>query len=237
MEMSAASNDSEWPHPLKMCYQALKTKAKFSLKALVEWAKDALVFTLVALFTLGEKPDIHEIWTLSKIWPLRSWIITLQNYRDLNQFVLNLWSKFGDPNMSRWCVMSWISLCLIKTHTDTRTQRCRQRQYPLAKTGLRLKCHLSRTGQTNTALMQLLQTLFAHIFMQYCCRFYFHTSSRAYIKTMLTSNKTLCVLVYITWACNSCVQTTCHIAETWWCYDRENFSSVRGMHLGWGLLS
>ena len=83
-----------------------------------------------------------------------------------------------------------------------------------------------KDSQTNTALMQLLQTLFAHIFMQYCCRFYFHTSGWDNIKTMLTSNKTLCVLVYITWTCNICVQTTCHIIEIWWCYDIETFSTI-----------
>ena len=42
---------------------------------------------------------------VSKIWPWRSKLITLRNYRDLNQCILHLWSKFGDPGLNGWWVM------------------------------------------------------------------------------------------------------------------------------------
>ena len=42
---------------------------------------------------------------LSKIWPWRSMSISTQNNRDLNQCILHLWSKFGDPSLNGWWVM------------------------------------------------------------------------------------------------------------------------------------
>ena len=32
-----------------------------------------------------------------------------QNYLDLNQCILHLWSKFGDPSLNGWWVMVWTS--------------------------------------------------------------------------------------------------------------------------------
>ena len=55
-----------------------------------------------------------------------------QNNRELNQGVLLLWTKFGDPSLNRWRVIVRTSKWLIHTHTH----RHRQRQYPEAKTGL-----------------------------------------------------------------------------------------------------
>ena len=42
---------------------------------------------------------------LSQIWPWRSWSIATQITRDLNQCILHLWSKFGDPSLNEWWVM------------------------------------------------------------------------------------------------------------------------------------
>ena len=47
-----------------------------------------------------------KIWLLSQIWPWRSRSIVPQNNRDLNQVILHLWSKFGDPSLKGdelWC--------------------------------------------------------------------------------------------------------------------------------------
>ena len=59
-----------------------------------------------------------------------------QNNMDLNQGVLYLWSKFGDPSLNeQWVIVRTISW-LIHTHTDTQTHRRSRWQYPKAKTGL-----------------------------------------------------------------------------------------------------
>ena len=60
------------------------------------------------------------LWSL--IWPWKSRSITPQNNRDLNQGLLHLWSKFGDPSWNRWWVIvrtsSWLTHGRTHTHTD-----------------------------------------------------------------------------------------------------------------------
>ena len=51
--------------------------------------------------------------------------------RDLDQGLLHLWSKFGDPSLDGWWVIARTNLV-----TDGRTERRRERQYPKANTGL-----------------------------------------------------------------------------------------------------
>ena len=46
---------------------------------------------------------------LSMIWPWESRSITLQNYRELDRCILNLWSKSGDPSLNWWWAMVRIS--------------------------------------------------------------------------------------------------------------------------------
>ena len=77
-----------------------------------------------------------NFWLWSLIWPWRSRSITPQNNRDLNQGLLHLWSKFGDPSLNGWRVIARTSKWLPHTRTDGHTDRRRQRQYPKAKTGL-----------------------------------------------------------------------------------------------------
>ena len=64
-----------------------------------------------------------RLW--SKIWPWRSRSITPKNNRDLNQGLLHLWSKFGDPSLNRWWVIartnSWLTHIQTDTHTHTHT--------------------------------------------------------------------------------------------------------------------
>ena len=59
-----------------------------------------------------------------------------QNNTDLNQGLYHLWSKFGDPSLNGWGVITQTSWGWC-THTDTHTNRHRQLQYWKAKTGLR----------------------------------------------------------------------------------------------------
>ena len=75
------------------------------------------------------------VWTSSKwgqfcvwswIWPWRSRSIAPKNNRDLNQGVLLLWTKFGDPSLNRWRVIVRTSKCLIHTHTDTGNDNTRR---------------------------------------------------------------------------------------------------------------
>ena len=58
-----------------------------------------------------------------------------QKIRDLNQGLLHLWSKFGDPSLNGWWVIARTNL-VTDGRTDGRTDRRRQRQYPKANTGL-----------------------------------------------------------------------------------------------------
>ena len=46
-----------------------------------------------------------KIWLLSHIWPWRSRSIAPQNFGELNQGILHLWSKFDDPSLNGWWVM------------------------------------------------------------------------------------------------------------------------------------
>ena len=75
-----------------------------------------------------------EIWLSSWIWPWRSWSIIPKNNRDLNQCVLHLWSKFGDPSLNEWWVIVRTNSWLIDTHTDTQTHRRSRWQNRKAKT-------------------------------------------------------------------------------------------------------
>ena len=44
-----------------------------------------------------------------------------KNNKDLNQGLLQLWSKFGDPSLNGWCVIAWTSKWLPHTRTDEQT--------------------------------------------------------------------------------------------------------------------
>ena len=88
-----------------------------------------------------------KFWFWSSIWPWRSRSIIPQSYRALNQGLLHLWSKFGDPSLNSWWVIartnSWLTDTQTHRHTYTHTRG--QRQYPKAKTGFGLKMKQDRT--------------------------------------------------------------------------------------------
>ena len=48
--------------------------------------------------------------------------ITPRNNRDLNQGLLHLWSKFGDPSLNGWWIIPRTSSWLTDRHTYTHTQ-------------------------------------------------------------------------------------------------------------------
>ena len=58
------------------------------------------------------------IWSL--IWPWRSRSTTLQNNKDLNQGLLHLSFKFGDPNLNGWWVIPRTNM-VTDGRTDGRT--------------------------------------------------------------------------------------------------------------------
>ena len=61
-----------------------------------------------------------KFWLLILIWPWRSWLIATQNNKDLlDQGLLHLWSKFGDPSINSWWVTARTSSWLMGTHTHT----------------------------------------------------------------------------------------------------------------------
>ena len=55
----------------------------------------------------------------SSIWPWRSRSIIPQNNRALNQGLLHLWSKFGDPSLKGWWVIARTNSWLTDTRTHT----------------------------------------------------------------------------------------------------------------------
>ena len=65
---------------------------------------------------------LGEFWLWSWIWPWRSRSIAPQNNRDLNQGLLHLWSKFGDPSLNGSRVIARTSKWLTHRQTDTHTQ-------------------------------------------------------------------------------------------------------------------
>ena len=56
-----------------------------------------VVIWWLCISSTGEARKFH---ILSKIWPRRSKSIAPQINRDLNQGILHLWSKFGDPSLN-----------------------------------------------------------------------------------------------------------------------------------------
>ena len=57
---------------------------------------------LVAIWWLciSSSEETGKFDFISQIWPWRSRSIATQNNRDLNQAILHLWSKFGDPSLN-----------------------------------------------------------------------------------------------------------------------------------------
>ena len=79
-----------------------------------------------------------KFWILSSIWPWRSMSIAPKN--SLSQGLLHLWSKFGDPSLEGWWIISRTSPWL----TDTRTQAHTHTQattIPEGQNWPRLKTH------------------------------------------------------------------------------------------------
>ena len=62
-----------------------------------------------------------KFWLWSSIWPWKSRSIIPQNNRALNQGLLHLWSKFGDPSLNGWWVIAWTNSWLTDTRTHTHT--------------------------------------------------------------------------------------------------------------------
>ena len=83
-----------------------------------------------------DKLKLGKFLLWRSIWPWMSQSIVPQNNRDLNQGLLHIWPKFGDPSLNGWWVIARTSTWLPHTRTDGHTDRRRQRQYPMAKTGL-----------------------------------------------------------------------------------------------------
>ena len=65
------------------------------------WAHDYYMY----VFSQVDEPGIHEIWIFKWNLNMKININESPNKRDLNQCVLTLWSKFGDPILIRWGVM------------------------------------------------------------------------------------------------------------------------------------
>ena len=62
-----------------------------------------------------------KFWFWGSIWPWRSRSIIQQNNRALNQGLLHVWSKFGDPSLNGWWVIAQTNLWLTDTRTHTHT--------------------------------------------------------------------------------------------------------------------
>ena len=69
---------------------------------------------------ISSSGETRKLAFLSQIFPTRSRSIVTQNNRNLNQGLLHLWSKFGDPSLER--VLSYrVDKQVIDTHWHTYT--------------------------------------------------------------------------------------------------------------------
>ena len=57
------------------------------------------------VFPVLVKPEVL-IFFLNQVWSQRSRSIAPQNNTDLNQGILHLWSRFGDPSLNGWWVIT-----------------------------------------------------------------------------------------------------------------------------------
>ena len=89
-----------------------------------------LTWTGDGLWYRQTQNGVNLDWSL--MWPWKSRSIASQNNRDLNQGLLHLWSKLGDPSLNEFQVIARTSKWL--THRWTHGHR--QRQYPEAKNSL-----------------------------------------------------------------------------------------------------
>ena len=71
------------------------------------WSSLGIHGSLVVIWWLciSSSGEARKFDFLSQIWPSRSRSIATQNNRALNQCILHLWSKFGDPTSNGWWVM------------------------------------------------------------------------------------------------------------------------------------
>ena len=56
---------------------------------------------------ISSRGETRKLDFSSQIWPCGSRSIAPKNNRDLNQGILQLWSKFGGPTLSGWWVIAW----------------------------------------------------------------------------------------------------------------------------------
>ena len=66
------------------------------------WSSLGTHGSLVVIWRLciSSSGETRKFDFLSQILPGKSWSIATQNNRDLNQAILQLWSKFGDPSFN-----------------------------------------------------------------------------------------------------------------------------------------
>ena len=61
---------------------------------------------VIGWLCISSSGEARKFYILSQIWIWRSMSIAPQNNRDLNQGILHLWSKIGDPSLKGdelWC--------------------------------------------------------------------------------------------------------------------------------------
>ena len=84
-----------------------------------------------------------KFWLWSSISPWRSWSIVPQNNKALNQGLLHLWSKCGDPSLNGWWIITRTSSWLTDTRTHTHTQAT---TIPEGENWPRVKMHLKMSS-------------------------------------------------------------------------------------------
>ena len=103
-----------------------------------------------------------KFWLWSSIWPWRSRSIIPQNNRALNQSLLPLWSKFGDPSLNDWWVIartnSWLTDPWTHTHTHTHAGNDNTRRPKLASCN-KTKTEKKITWNTLCSLIFILKSV------------------------------------------------------------------------------
>ena len=117
------ANEQDFEIKLNLNYQA--------------WSTTKIIGILTRVFCTSGPTLVILAWTgdeLSRGQAENGWILILklnltlkvkvnypQNNRDLNQGLLHLWSKFGDPSWNGWWIIVRTSKWLPHTRTDGRT--------------------------------------------------------------------------------------------------------------------
>ena len=105
---------------------------------------------------------------LSLIWPWRSRSIVPEINRNLNQGLLHLWCKFGDPSLTGWWIIvqtnSWLTDTPTHTHTCAQATAIPEGQNWPRVTSEKNFAHIKTYTNSHTHFLQNIFPIWLHSF-------------------------------------------------------------------------